>query len=307
MAWRAGSADDGTDGAEEQTGEGALYRRRLVGYVLLAVAAGLVCGTGLAIAFPGGGDPVARHALPAADRLALPGIVASGRTGEDAPLVVLDPGHGGFDPGASGEDGTIEKDVALALALAVRDRLVALGGVRVALTREEDRFLPLEQRPRLAEALGADAYVSIHADSAPSPEAQGANAYVLSARASDREAQALVRIANESASGIDLGEGADDVAHILADLLRRETALGSDRLARSVEAEATGEMPVHLPFRRSANFVVLRSPEIPSILFEAGYLTNPGDSRRLDDPETRGQVAEALADAIVAFLLAPPA
>ncbi|MBS7668621.1 N-acetylmuramoyl-L-alanine amidase family protein [Croceicoccus gelatinilyticus] len=269
-----------------------------------AVIVGAMAGFGFGVVFPGGGDAVISRQLPALQDAELPRIAVSESTGADAPLVVLDPGHGGFDPGASSAEGAREKDIALALAVSVRDVLLDLGGVRVALTRETDRFLPLEERPRLAEALGADAFVSIHADSAPVPEAQGANVYVLSARASDREAQALARIENESASGLDLPDGADDVAQVLADLMRRETALASVGLATSIDEESLGAMPRHEPFRRSANFVVLRSPELPSVLFEAGYLTNPEDAARLSDPATRQAVAEALARAILTDLLA---
>ncbi len=285
-------------------GEGAsLWQKALA--VSGAAALGLLAGFGAGILFPGGGRPVISRELPEPRSDALPEIMTSARTGAEAPLVVIDPGHGGFDPGASGEDGEREKDIVLALAIEVRDRLIELGGVRVALTRDGDRFLPLEQRPQLAEALGADAFISIHADSAPAPEAKGANVYVLSARASDREAQALARIENESASGIGLPEGADDVALILADLMKRETALGSAALSRALERESQGRMPVHQPFRRSANFVVLRSPEMASVLFEAGYLTNPDDANRLGDKARRGAVAQALANAILTHLLAP--
>ncbi len=292
-------AVDSGDGADEgpDRGRAALL---VVGGAIL----GATLGFGFGVAFPGGGDAVISRELPDLQAAELPRIAVSDRTGADAPLVVIDPGHGGFDPGASSTDGAREKDIALALATSVRDILLELGGVRVALTRETDRFLPLEERPRLAEALGADAFVSIHADSAPVPEAQGANVYVLSSRASDREAQALARIENESASGIDLPDGADDVAHVLADLMRRETAVASVGLAASIDEESAGAMPRHEPFRRSANFVVLRSPELPSVLFEAGYLTNPDDAKRLSDPATRQAVAEALARAILADLLA---
>ncbi|WP_144095116.1 N-acetylmuramoyl-L-alanine amidase family protein [Croceicoccus sediminis] len=294
---RAGNNDE-TDGTTGPAG----WRVALL--IAGAVLVGALSGFGLGAAFPGGGDAVVSRELPPLREAQLPRIAVSGRTGADAPLVVLDPGHGGFDPGASSTGGAREKDIALALATAVRDVLLDLGGVRVAMTREDDRFLPLEERPRIAEALGADAFVSIHADSAPVPEAQGANVYVLSARASDREAQALARIANESASGLDLPDGADDVAHVLADLMRRETALASVGLATAIDEESQGAMPRHAPFRRSANFVVLRSPEMPSVLFEAGYLTNPDDAQRLADPATRQIVAEALARAILTDLLA---
>lgn len=277
---------------------------RLAALMAGAALLGAVVGGAGALAFPAGGAVIER-ALPAARAAMLPRIMGADRAGGKAPLIVIDPGHGGFDPGASAEDGAREKDVVLALSLAVRDRLLALGGVRVAMTREDDSFLPLEQRPALAEALGASAFVSIHADSAPVPEARGANIYVLSPRASDREALALARV--ENARGSDLGAAAamDDVALILADLMKRETTLGSARLARAVERESHGRMPVHPPFRRAANFAVLRSPEMASALFEAGYLTNPDDAARLADPAQRAAIADALARAILTHLLAP--
>lgn len=277
---------------------------RLAALMAGAALLGAVVGGAGALAFPAGGAVIER-ALPAARGAMLPRIMGADRAGGKAPLIVIDPGHGGFDPGASAEGGAREKDVVLALSLAVRDRLLALGGVRVAMTREDDSFLPLEQRPALAEALGASAFVSIHADSAPVPEARGANIYVLSPRASDREALALARV--ENARGSDLGAAAamDDVALILADLMERETTLGSARLARAVERESHGRMPVHPPFRRAANFAVLRSPEMASALFEAGYLTNPDDAARLADPAQRAAIADALARAILTHLLAP--
>lgn len=301
--WRGGKSGETGDDADAGGGTRPLWQRpqMLLGTAILAA----LVGAGAGLLFPGGGEPVISRDLPPVRGSVLPRIAGSADKG--APLVVIDPGHGGFDPGASSEGGAKEKDVVLALALDVRERLLALGGVRVALTREDDSFLPLEQRPQLAEALGADAFVSIHADSATVADARGANVYVLSARASDREAQALAAIENESASGIDLGEGADDVAAVLADLLKRETAMGSIELALALERESQGRMPVHLPFRRSANFVVLRSAQTPSVLFEAGYLTNPDDAARLADAETRAPVADALARAILTHLLARPA
>lgn len=305
--WRGGFFGNADDDAVAGERSAAAWRapQMMLPLAVFAILVAGMAGAGAALLFPGGGAPVVSRALPPVRGSVLPRIAGSADKG--APLVVIDPGHGGFDPGASSEAGAKEKDVVLALALDVRQRLLALGGVRVALTREDDSFLPLEQRPQLAEALGADAFVSIHADSATVPDARGANAYVLAARASDREAQALAAIENESASGIDLGEGADDVAAVLADLLKRETAMGSIELAMAMERESVGRMPVHQPFRRAANFVVLRSAETPSVLFEAGYLTNPEDAARLADPKTRAPVADALARAILTHLLVGPA
>ena len=276
------------------------------GAVCAALALGAAAGLLLADLFPAGGrgDALVSMALPETRAAALPRISA-GRAGDEAPLVVIDAGHGGFDPGATGPDGIAEKDVVLPIARDLRERLLELGAVRVALTREDDRFLPLAARVALAESLEPDIFVSIHADSAPVEEAQGANVYVLAPRASDSEALALARsFGGEGDASLD--EAAmGDVEAVLAELARREVTLGSARIADRLENRVRRAMPVHGRFRRGANLVVLRSAQMPSLLFEAGYISNPDDAARIASAEGRKAIVNALAAAITAGLLAP--
>ncbi len=303
-----GSGNDGGVldlGADRPASARRAGRLKTMGWIAGAIVAGMLLGLLVIEIFPPGGRGKAQFAapLPESRPAELPRIV-TGRAGAEAPLVVIDAGHGGFDPGASGPSGAIEKDVALAIAAGLRDRLVDLGAVRVALTREDDVFLPLEERVAMAEALKADLFISIHADSAPVEEARGANVYVLSGRASDREALALARSVNGDNDAY-ADDSGDEVEALLAELARRETALGSASIARTVEARVKGRLPVHGRFVRGGNLVVLRSAQMPSILFEAGYISSEEDATRLTSEEGRAAIVSALAEAIVADLLAP--
>lgn len=287
-------------------GDEAGTRRRLALAVSCALALGMLAGVLLAAVFPAGGrgSALVTMAMPGARSMAMPRI-STGRAGNAAPLVVIDAGHGGFDPGATGPSGASEKDVVLPIALALRERLLELGAVRVAMTREGDRFLPLEERVALAESLDPDLFVSIHADSAPVEEARGANVYVLSPRASDAEAMALARDFNAAGGDADAGDAAlGDVEAVLAELARRETSLGSARIADRLESRVRAAMPVHGKFRRGANLVVLRSARMPSILFEAGYISNAEDAERIGSEAGRKAIVDAMAGAITAGLLA---
>ena len=270
-----------------------------------ALTVGIVAGLILAAAFPAGGrgEALVSMAMPAPRSMAMPRI-STGRAGSEAPLVVIDAGHGGFDPGAIGPSGVAEKDLVLPIALALRERLLELGAVRVALTRERDSFLPLEERVALAESLEPDLFVSIHADSAPVEEARGANVYVLSPRASDAEALALARDFNSAGGEAEVGDAAlGEVEAVLAELARRETSLGSARIADRLESRVRAAMPVHGKFRRGANLVVLRSARMPSILFEAGYISNADDAGRIGSRAGRAAIVDAMAGAITAGLL----
>ena len=286
----------------DETGLRLRLALALAGSLLIGIAAGLL----LVALFPSGGrgEALVSMAMPASRSIAMPRISA-GRAGDEAPLVVIDAGHGGFDPGATGPGGVAEKDIVLPIALGLRERLLELGAVRVALTREGDRFLPLEERVALAESLEPDLFVSIHADSAPIEEARGANVYVLSPRASDAEAMALARDFNAAGRGSDAGDTAlGDVEAVLAELARREITLGSARIADQLEPRVRAAMPVHGRFRRGANLVVLRSARMPSILFEAGYISNAEDATRIASEAGREAIVDAMAGAITAGLLA---
>jgi N-acetylmuramoyl-L-alanine amidase len=217
------------------------------------------------------------------------------------PLVVIDPGHGGHDPGAiSPESGEREKDVTLAIAKAIRDDLIKSGRVRVALTREDDRFLILGERSAIARSIGANLFISIHADSAANTEAGGATIYTLSEVASDREAQLLAQRENKAdiIKGINLGRENLQVASILLDLAQRETMDTSAQFARLLKREAASLIPFRPEYHRMAGFVVLKAPDTPSVLLEVGYLSSSADMERLISDKGRQDIARAVRRAI---------
>jgi N-acetylmuramoyl-L-alanine amidase len=223
--------------------------------------------------------------------------------GADPPLVVIDAGHGGRDPGATAPDtGTEEKDVTLALARSIRDELAASGRVRAAVTREDDRFIPLTERYAIARRLGADLFISLHADAAPSNDAaRGATIYTLSEVASDREAALLAQQQNsaDAIGGAPLSQDAN-VNLILIDLAQRESMDVSARFANLLYREAAPLFPFQRDWHRFAAFVVLKAPDVPSVLFEAGYMSNQEDARFLSSDEGRREIAIGLRRAIEA-------
>ena len=220
------------------------------------------------------------------------------------PLVVIDAGHGGRDSGASSpHDGAHEKAITLALAQAIRDELVRSGRMRVALTRDTDKFIELHERYGIARRLGADLFISVHADAAPaSDKARGATIYTLSEVASDHEAALLAARENKSdiIEGVDLRGRNADVNMILIDLAQRESMNVSADFARLLLREASSFFPFRPEPHRFASFIVLKAPDIPSVLFETGYLTNPEDSAYIQSPEGRQQIATGMRRAIEA-------
>ncbi len=225
-------------------------------------------------------------------------------TGPNAPLVMLDPGHGGKDPGAIGVSGTYEKHVSLASALELKRLLEAGGHYRVALTRVRDVFVPLEDRVAKAQAQGATLFVSMHADALADHQVRGASIYTLGA-ASDAQTAALAQREN---SADRFGEPAlhtsPEVARILASLVRRETRIGSVRLARDLVGSLDQEVPMLPNPERHAGFVVLKSADIPSVLVEMGFMSNPRDEAELRRPEHRKLIAIAMKRAVDAFFAA---
>ncbi len=241
-----------------------------------------------------------RVPLPAAKpAIALPRIYGS--NDRSRPLVIIDAGHGGHDPGAiSPHGGNREKDVTLSLAKALRDELVRTGRVRVALTRDTDQFLVLQERYGIARRMKADLFISVHADSAGSDEANGATIYTLAEAASDREAAKLAARENKAdiINGINLAGSPDDVNSILIDLTQRQTMNLSSDFARLVVREGQGSMNFRSTSHRFASFVVLKAPDIPSILLESGYLTNKDDMQFLTSGEGRRKLASSVASAV---------
>jgi N-acetylmuramoyl-L-alanine amidase len=253
-------------------------------------AAGRDGGVTIALAPPGEDE---RGRLPA---------VTPAR-GTAPPLVVIDAGHGGRDPGAASPfSDAREKTITLALARAIRDDLARSGRVRVALTRDDDSYLVLQDRYAIARRLDADLFISIHADAAPlNDQARGATVYTLSEVASDREAAQLAQRENEA----DVIAGArlspdPNVNLILIDLAQRESMNVSADFARLIHREAAPLFPFRPDWHRFAAFVVLKAPDIPSVLFESGYLTNPADAAFIQSPLGQRRIADGMRRAIEA-------
>ena len=222
------------------------------------------------------------------------------------PLVVIDPGHGGHDPGAIGRRGTEEKRLTLAAAQALRRKLQEGGKCRVALTRDRDEFISLADRVALARSREAALLISLHADSAPG--AKGASVYTLAETASDPLAQALAQRENNAdlAGGLSLPSVPPEVQAILLSLMRQETLGDSARFARVAVRELTRAVPVLPKPRREAGFIVLKAPEVPSVLVEMGFLSDPEDEAALRKPEHRALIASSLAKAVEAWLASAP-
>lgn len=223
--------------------------------------------------------------------------------GSNRPLVVIDAGHGGHDPGAPGVDGQRrEKEVTLQIARAIRDELRASGRVRVALTREDDRFLVLADRREVARRLKADLFISIHADSAPNPLAHGATIYTLSEVASDRVAAQLAARENRAdiLNGVDLGGQSNEVSSILFDLAQRETMNVSAAFAALLQREMSPTVPFRTEFHRFAGLVVLKAPDVPSVLIETGYMSNVDDVAKLFSRSYQHDIAVGVRRAVEA-------
>ena len=233
---------------------------------------------------------------PRTSRAALPRVYGDA----NRPLVVIDAGHGGHDPGAIGANGVREKDLTLKTAHAIRDALLASGRVRVALTREDDRFLVLRERYGLARQLGADLFISVHCDSAENADASGATVYTLSEVASDKEAARLAARENKAdiIAGVDLGAQNPDISSLLIDLTQRETMNMSASLARLLGREARPLIPLKDNYHRMASLMVLKAPDLPSVLFETGYISNAYDAAFLESREGREKIAQSVRKAV---------
>lgn len=215
--------------------------------------------------------------------------------------VIIDAGHGGVDPGATGIDGTLEKDLVLSLAKSLRDTLEKSGKYTVVMTRDSDIFLSLKARVAVARRAKADLFVSLHADSAPgSAFVRGASVYTLSETASDKEAEALAKSENQSdvIAGVDLSKEGDIVTSILIDLAQRETKNNSAKFAQMLVPELQRAGEVTQKSHRFAGFRVLKAPDVPSVLIELGYLSNRLDESVMNTNRWRKRMADSIARAI---------
>jgi N-acetylmuramoyl-L-alanine amidase len=218
-------------------------------------------------------------------------------------IVVLDPGHGGIDPGAE-RDGQTEADLVLQFAREFKEILLRDGRFQVVMTRDSDHFVPLETRISIARAAAADVMLSLHADALSEGEAVGVTLYSLSDEASDAASAALAERhdRDDLLAGVDLTAQDDLVASVLMDMARTETGPKIDRLATTLVGAITkAGLPMHRRPYQKAGFSVLKSPDIPSLLIELGFMSSASDLERLNDPGWRASMAEALRNGIVTW------
>jgi N-acetylmuramoyl-L-alanine amidase len=217
-------------------------------------------------------------------------------------IIVIDPGHGGVDPGAIGSTSNIlEKEVALRMGLALRDQLKATGRYQVIMTRDQDRFVGLRDRLQIARQSQGELFISLHADSLMSaPEIGGASVYTLSEPASNDEPARLASKEDRSdiLAGIDLSNQEDIAPEILIDLAQRDVNGKSIRMADLLMQELNGATKMAKRRRAQAGFVVLKSPDMPSVLIELGYLSNSADEKALADAAHIAKLAAAVAQAV---------
>lgn len=260
---------------------------------------------------PFGGESLAKSSVPlprpkpgsAKIVLQAPETEAPTKIERTKRVIVIDPGHGGIDPGAVGLNKTKEKDVVLNFASVLRDRLLATGRYDVVMTRDTDRFVTLKERVRIARRAQADLFVAVHADKVRGPTARGATVYTLSEKASDAEAEALARKENlaDVIGGVDLG-GSEEVNDILIDLTQRETKNHSMFFAKKAVRELNSVTLMTGRPVRSAGFVVLKAPDIPSVLLELGYLSSDADEKLLNSDAWRAKVSASLVAAIDGYM-----
>jgi N-acetylmuramoyl-L-alanine amidase len=220
-------------------------------------------------------------------------------------LVVVDPGHGGKDPGSHGPDGVLEKNVTLAIASDLAAAINRQPGMRAALTRDDDTFVPLQDRYGIARRQHADMFVSIHADSAPDgADARGASVWVLSLRGKTSQAGKILADRENNADlvgGVSLREQSGDIASLLLDMQQDYVIQASATIANNVLHALAGLGPTHRGYIERANFVVLHSPDVPSILVETAFISNPLEERKLADPKQQKAIAAAVLGGIVSY------
>ncbi len=247
--------------------------------------------------------PATDPALPASPK----------KTPSTKPVIVIDPGHGGVDPGAVGAANLLEKNIVLLVARRVQQQLEQTGRYQIVMTRDRDVFVSLNDRLAISRKSGSDLFISIHADSIEETYAQsikGATIYTLSERASDAEARAIAEKENASdlIAGLDVakGEENDDVKSILIDLMKRETANFSAEFSRTLVAKLKSNISLSRDPERAAAFKVLRQTHAPSVLVELGYVSNPDESRQMQSASWQEKVATSIALAVDAYFAKRP-
>ena len=225
---------------------------------------------------------------------------AVAKTSKSQKIVVLDAGHGGVDPGAIGVSGVYEKNITLAMARELKEVIEKQYGYKVYLTRNRDVFIPLRDRVKIARRHDADLFLSIHADSARNRKAKGLSVYTLSETASDKEAAALAEKENKAdiVAGLNFAEHSKEVSDILLNLAQRETMNRSSEFATFMVQEMRKSTHTLDNTHRFAGFAVLKAPDVPSVLMELGYLSNPTEEKQLQQKAYRKKLAVSAAKAI---------
>ncbi len=268
--------------------------------------------------------PAAQAALPASAAASAPPVMATAppppaqapmtaserRKVDRLIIVALDPGHGGEDPGAIGPTGLREKDVVLAVALALRDKLNARPGMRVMMTRDADFFVPLQDRVRKARRVQADLFVSIHADAFFKPEARGASVFALSTQGATSSAarwMAARENAADQVGGVNVGQVRDtQVLRAMLDMSTTAQIKDSLKLGQEVLSRIGKVGALHKARVEQASFAVLKAPDIPSILVETAFISNPEEEEQLRDPAYRQRLVDALANGITRYFARNP-
>jgi N-acetylmuramoyl-L-alanine amidase len=246
--------------------------------------------------------PAVAAATPPVVPPAAPGRPSPGKVQKVAPpprdlVIAIDAGHGGEDPGATGRDGTREKDVTLSIARTLAARVNAEPGMRAFLTRDGDTFVPLRERMHRARGAAADLFVSVHADAVPDRSVAGSSVYVLSGRGASTEAAKWLADRENAADligGVSLENKDNVLASVLLDLSQSAAMSASMAAAEQVLGELNGVGEVRKSRVQQAGFVVLKSPDIPSMLIETAYITNPGEEQRLRDTKYQARLADAI-------------
>jgi N-acetylmuramoyl-L-alanine amidase len=285
-----------------------------------AIAPTAALSESLATSAPAPVDPAQASVERAADRAIVPDPVAAAKpvaraiSGGGAPrgrvlVIAIDAGHGGEDPGASGPDGTHEKDVTLAIARELAARINAEPSMRAVLTRPDDHFVPLRERIHRARRAQADLFVSVHADAVPDHSVSGASVYVLSARGATSEAAKWLADRENAADlvgGVSLDDKDNVLASVLLDLSQSAAMSASMVAAEKVLTELNSVGDVRKTRVQQAGFVVLKSPDIPSMLIETAYITNPGEEKRLRDERYQQKLASAILTGIRSYFRDSP-
>jgi N-acetylmuramoyl-L-alanine amidase len=266
-------------------------------------------------------NPMPAHApssLPPAAVAALPSAPSSGSgavrtlpSGASRDIVIaIDAGHGGEDPGARGRKGTREKDVTLAIARKLKERVDAQPGMRGVLIRDGDYFIPLEKRPKIArDKYRADMFISVHADAFTNSKARGSSVFVLSNRGATSTAAKWLADRENAADlvgGVSLSDKDDVVASVLLDLSQTASLAASMEVGSTVLRELDDLGKLHKSQLQAAGFVVLKAPDIPSILVETAFITNPEEEKRLRDPKHQGKVADAILAGVKGYFYSNP-